>query len=795
MKHFTTQIFILLLILIAAALIFPQPKKVIIKGNVSNLPNGSQVYITGNNNELGNWDFMQKMERETHGVWSYIVTLKTGDTLKFKFTRGSWASEAVDSNGIEFPNFVYVVQSDTTLFYKLSGWRDLAQHKIYITPERLANKEGYIELIEGWKYKAGDDSSWVDPSFNDSSWQEVNPELDKETLEKIEWTGNAWFRNHIYVDSAYRNTTFGLMFINTGAAEVYLDGKLLYRIGTIGNSAITEVRRIDRKPKYITFGEGEENVLAIRYSNHSAEEMIKYNVELGFTAMIMDLNTMISQNVDSVRDATILQFVFSAFILAFAIMHLLLFIFYPRAKENLFYSIAMLGFAVVIYTAPQIGFADSFNKIVDLAIINSLAVQAAILFGLLTIYVSTYDKMPRHYLVFVIFSSLFAIINLFMPERELILNYIFYGYSIIVIIEMIRVVIRSVKRKDPWGWGWIVGAGFIVAMIFIAYQVLILTGVIQQPLFGIRYVYVYGIVFLAVTVSINLSKKVSDTNKNLEKQLIQVKELSQITIEQERKAREEEIVRKILKADNDRKTKELEEARLLQLSMLPKKLPSVPHLDIAVFMKPATEVGGDYYDFKYDDNGNLIIAVGDATGHGMKAGTMVATVKGLFTAEKTDVDIVSFLGKSNAVIKDMQLGNIFMAMLLVKINGNKAVFSSAGMPPALIFRNSTRTIEEVRLQAMPLGGPADFNFPKKEVTLSAGDTLLLMSDGFPELFNGQKEILGYDTAKNIFNSVANKEPDKIIEHLCSEAEKWRDDADQEDDITFVVVQLKSAAQA
>ena len=71
---------------------------------------------------------------------------------------------------------------------------------------------------------------------------------------------------------------------------------------------------------------------------------------------------------------------------------------------------------------------------------------------------------------------------------------------------------------------------------------------------------------------------------------------------------------------------------------------------------------------------------------------------------------------------------------------------------------------------MPLGGPADFNFPEKEVTLSAGDTLLLMSDGFPELFNGQKEILGYDTAKNIFNSVANKEPDKIIEHLCSEAE-------------------------
>ena len=51
--------------------------------------------------------------------------------------------------------------------------------------------------------------------------------------------------------------------------------------------------------------------------------------------------------------------------------------------------------------------------------------------------------------------------------------------------------------------------------------------------------------------------------------------------------------------------------------MLPKKVPSFPNLDIAVYMKPATEVGGDYYDFKYNNNGNLIIAIGDATGHGM----------------------------------------------------------------------------------------------------------------------------------------------------------------------------------
>ena len=234
---------------------------------------------------------------------------------------------------------------------------------------------------------------------------------------------------------------------------------------------------------------------------------------------------------------------------------------------------------------------------------------------------------------------------------------------------------------------------------------------------------------------------------------------------------------------------ELEEARKLQLSMLPMKVPDVPNLDIKVFMKPATEVGGDYYDFKYNSNGSLTIAVGDATGHGMKAGTIVATIKGLFMAESIETDIVSFLDKSNLIIKDMHLGNLFMAMMMVKIHKEKAVFSSAGMPPSLLFRQKSKEVEEIRLPALPLGGSADFKYKKIETILSQGDTLLLMSDGFPELFNEQKEILDYEKSKNIFSSVAELSSQQIIDRLCEEADNWRGSAKLEDDITFVVVKV------
>jgi hypothetical protein len=101
------------------------------------------------------------------------------------------------------------------------------------------------------------------------------------------------------------------------------------------------------------------------------------------------------------------------------------------------------------------------------------------------------------------------------------------------------------------------------------------------------------------------------------------------------------------KAENQRRAQELEEARQLQLSMLPQKIPQLPELDLAVYMKPATEVGGDYYDFHLGKDGALTVAVGDATGHGLKAGTMVTAMKSLFMTLGHEPDLSRIFQQSN----------------------------------------------------------------------------------------------------------------------------------------------------
>jgi len=795
------SLLIFALIIFTSAVLHPESKSITIIAYSKSVPETSSIFITGQGSDFGNWVRSKEMKKISQSRWQFKVNAGIGDSLSFKFNRGNWRTEAVDSNGVEFFNFTHIVSNDTTLSYNIPQWRDQLKNKILITQQRLKNKSGYIELFEGWKYKIGDDTLWADPTYNDSSWKSMsNSLLNKDEFDMMgwNWTGNIWYRTRLIIDSALINQPLGFSFFSSGAAEVYLDGKLLYRFGNVGTSAESENTYFDRLPRAISFTKP-EHIIAIRFSDFSAARHLRYGAPAGIFAMIGDMNTLIHDRVEQGRQVLAHQQGFGAFLLAFAIIHFLLFVFYPKSKENLYYSIAMLAFAAVVYSGTQTYFANTVWGSINLTIVNSVSIQVALLFGLLTVYSSSYRQMPKQYLFFVIVSCLFIIHTIAMnPDiGEPYVDYAYFVFAIIATIEIFRVVIMSVKNKVSRGWDWLVGFGVIIAILFITYQLLINYAIVS-PLFGLNLVYVYGIVILAITMSVKLSKRISRTNIDLEKQLEQVKELSRITLEHERRAKDEEITRKLLEADNDRKTKELEEARKLQYAMLPKRVPPLPEFDIAVYMKPATEVGGDYYDFRHDDKGNLIIAVGDATGHGMKAGTLVATIKGLFSAEPVETDILHFLNKCNLIIRDMQLGNLFMAMMVAKITSNSSIhmsLSSAGMPPALIYRAKTREVEEHRILGLPLGGSSPMlggYYSKKETQLHSGDIILLMSDGFPELFNKEKEILDYDQAKDLFCRIASDSVSSqmIIDELLVEANKWMNGADQQDDITFVVIKVK-----
>jgi len=131
-----------------------------------------------------------------------------------------------------------------------------------------------------------------------------------------------------------------------------------------------------------------------------------------------------------------------------------------------------------------------------------------------------------------------------------------------------------------------------------------------------------------------------------------------------------------------------------------------------------------------------------------------------------------------------------MGLTMVKLNGRRMKISSAGMPPVLIYRAETRSVEEVMIKAMPLGSVTGYSYRERELTLGCGDVVVLMSDGLPERFNRRGEMFDYSRTMETLARAAALAPREIIERLVDAGEAWAEGRPQDDDITFVALKVK-----
>ena len=208
-------------------------------------------------------------------------------------------------------------------------------------------------------------------------------------------------------------------------------------------------------------------------------------------------------------------------------------------------------------------------------------------------------------------------------------------------------------------------------------------------------------------------------------------------------------------------------------------------------MTTASEVGGDYYDFHEDAAGTLTVALGDATGHGLQAGIVVTAVKSLFLALAPLPDISRIFTTMSGNLKAMRMRRANMAMTILKYHDGRLWVAAAGMPPVLLYRAATGSIEEIEQEGMPLGSSARFQYDAQEsFILESGDTMVLMSDGLPERQNGNQEQLGYPRTRELFAVVAEKQPEEICSHLERGGEEWGEGVPQDDDVTFVVLKVR-----
>jgi len=251
----------------------------------------------------------------------------------------------------------------------------------------------------------------------------------------------------------------------------------------------------------------------------------------------------------------------------------------------------------------------------------------------------------------------------------------------------------------------------------------------------------------------------------------------------------------LLKLEYNRKTRELEDVRQLQLAILPAKILEHPAIDLAASFNTAVEVGGDYYDYYIDENDILTFTIGDAAGHGAQAGGLVTAMKILFTGLSPDKDILAFMKEASSAVKQLKMPKLFMSMIAGRIYNSKLELAGGGLPPALMYRKKSGSIEEIPLKGLPLGFVENPSYRKITVNLNPGDILLFMTDGFPELFNSENEMIGIDKIKEVFSESVDADPPVIAERLNLTIEDWMNGTALKDDLTFLVFKVKKEAMS
>jgi len=232
---------------------------------------------------------------------------------------------------------------------------------------------------------------------------------------------------------------------------------------------------------------------------------------------------------------------------------------------------------------------------------------------------------------------------------------------------------------------------------------------------------------------------------------------------------------------------ELEVARELQHDLLPKEPPKVENWEFVFSYRTANTIGGDYYDFIPVEDGRLAVVVGDASGHGIAAGLLMAiassALKLAIDVDPTPASVARFV---NRALCRSGTNRAFMTLFYGLLNPatGRMDYVVSGHPYPLLRRGDGEIIE-LGEGGLPLGIRKDVSSPTGEITIEPGDQLLLHTDGIAETLDPTGADYGYDRLRRAleFGGSSKAIHDRIVREVVS----FQGDAVTLDDRSLVVV--------
>jgi sigma-B regulation protein RsbU (phosphoserine phosphatase) len=242
--------------------------------------------------------------------------------------------------------------------------------------------------------------------------------------------------------------------------------------------------------------------------------------------------------------------------------------------------------------------------------------------------------------------------------------------------------------------------------------------------------------------------------------------------------------------------RELETARQIQRSILPKRPPAIEGLAIAAHYDSMAEVAGDFYDFVVTPSGQLGVLVADVSGHGVPAAIVASMVKIALAVQELEIaDPGLVLTRMNrALCGRFELAYVTATFALIDPAARTLTYASAGHPSPLLVRSSGH-VDSLDERGMVLGFLPEARYTSAIVRdLVAGDRIVFYTDGLTEASRADGEFFGDRQFRDALTSGLPQPAARFLATLVDRARQWSG-ADFADDVTVVVVDWTRRAAA
>lgn len=693
-----------------------------------------------------------------------------------------------------------------------------------------------VHYSGNWFYKIGDSLKWATDT-NTLAWRKSEESnvsksaaggivkiTEKYTSIDGEYRGNIWYMVPIQVAPSQLNQPVCIYYDCDAAIEVFLNGRLMARKGYVSSNMDDEYIVHANGYFYATFNKP-HNYLTFRASNH---HIVSGFVDISFSVCS---DKRQQQDMESSSIADTIDIAVSIFYLAFFFVYLNLFFSDRRVKANLYFSIFCFFIALVFFTSAKVAQTENYklNSLGDtISMLNFAYLSYAFICFLHQLVYGSLKRYLRWILLICIaLTAAIILTTLFEHKLLKILCYVVLMFvGLFGLIDAVRVVVIGLERKikgiKPIIFGVLTSA--ILLLICVILTTTLANNLSDFKVHILHFSFAFSIAVIPISVSITLVNNYASTSKQLAIELVNVSELSEKTIKQEKEkqqilesqnekleeqvtVRTAEVVRQKNEIEQQKHlieehqkdiidsityAKRIQDAILPPISLIEKYLS-----ESFVLYKPKDIVAGDFYWMEKSGD-TILIAAADCTGHGVP-GALVSVLCSNALNRTVKEFKINEPGKILDKVRELVLETFEksednvqdgMDISLCCINTNTEEVQWSGAYNSLWYIQKGE-LHEVPADKQPIGKfEGQRPFSTYSLKLSKGDILYLFTDGYADQFGGSKgKKFKYKQLQDILLATANRHLAEQKNILEKTLENWKGDLEQVDDILIIGIKV------